>query len=169
MAGLNGERVVAAAQGVGMAERTLRTCSPTSRSESSSASRSGRFQNLSHRIADLAIELECSRLITYDVAARVDAGRDTEAPAVTSMAKVKVTETAKQIALEGMQMMGGYGYACEYDMERHVRRAGADDLRRHQRDSARDHLPVAGSLKPSRSWVSLRSRSTSKRGRRTRS
>ena len=32
-----------------------------------------------------------------------------------------LSEVAKQIALEGMQMMGGYGYASEYDMERHVR------------------------------------------------
>ena len=37
------------------------------------------------------------------------------------MAKLKATETAKRTALEGMQMMGGYGYATEYDMERHVR------------------------------------------------
>ena len=37
------------------------------------------------------------------------------------MAKLKVTETAKKMALEGMQMMGGYGYATEYDMERYVR------------------------------------------------
>ena len=37
------------------------------------------------------------------------------------MAKLKVTEVAKQVALEGMQMMGGYGYATEYDMEGHVR------------------------------------------------
>jgi alkylation response protein AidB-like acyl-CoA dehydrogenase len=90
----------------------------------------GTFQNLSHRIADLAIELECSRLITYDVAARVDAGRGTppELARLTSMAKVKVTETAKRIALEGMQMMGGYGYACEYDMERHVRLALAPTI-----------------------------------------
>jgi isovaleryl-CoA dehydrogenase len=39
------------------------------------------------------------------------------------MAKLKITETAKKVALEGMQMMGGYGYSCEYDMERHVRMA----------------------------------------------
>ena len=39
------------------------------------------------------------------------------------MAKLKATETAKRVALEGMQMMGGYGYATEYDMERHVRTA----------------------------------------------
>jgi alkylation response protein AidB-like acyl-CoA dehydrogenase len=39
------------------------------------------------------------------------------------MAKLKATETAKHVALDGMQMMGGYGYATEYDMERHVRTA----------------------------------------------
>ena len=56
------------------------------------------------------------------------------------MAKLKATETAKRMALEGMQMMGGYGYATEYDMERHVRHALVDDdLRRDQRDPARDH------------------------------
>lgn len=37
------------------------------------------------------------------------------------MAKLKTTETAKRVALEGMQMMGGYGYATEYDMESHLR------------------------------------------------
>ena len=39
------------------------------------------------------------------------------------MAKLKCTEVAKKVSLEGMQMMGGYGYATEYDMEGHVRRA----------------------------------------------
>ncbi len=38
------------------------------------------------------------------------------------MAKLKLTETAKKVALEGMQMMGGYGYATEFDMEHHVRK-----------------------------------------------
>ena len=62
-------------------------------------------------------------------------------PREASMAKLKATEVAKQVALEGMQMMGGYGYASEYDMERHVRATLVDvDLRRHQRDPARDRL-----------------------------
>ena len=39
------------------------------------------------------------------------------------MCKLKATETAKHTALEGMQMMGGYGYASEYDMERQLRSA----------------------------------------------
>jgi len=99
----------------------------------------GTFQALSHRIADLAIELECARLVTFDVAARVDAGRDSpqDLARLTSMAKVKTSETAKRVALDGMQMMGGYGYATEYDMEGHVRRslvtsiwAGTNEIQR---------------------------------------
>ena len=39
------------------------------------------------------------------------------------MCKLKATEAAKRATLEGMQMMGGYGYAVEYDMERQVRTA----------------------------------------------
>jgi alkylation response protein AidB-like acyl-CoA dehydrogenase len=37
------------------------------------------------------------------------------------MVKLYVTETCKKVTLEGMQMMGGYGYSSEYDMERLVR------------------------------------------------
>jgi alkylation response protein AidB-like acyl-CoA dehydrogenase len=57
------------------------------------------------------------------VAARVDANPGALFPREASMAKLKVTEVDKRVSLEGMQMMGGYGYATEYDMERHVRRA----------------------------------------------
>ena len=130
MAGLNGERLVCAAQGVGMAERTMSDLLAYVKERKQFGKPIGTFQALRHRIADLAIELECSRLITYDIAARVDSGRGSpqELAGLTSMAKVKVTETAKRIALEGMQMMGGYGYATEYEMERHVRIALAPPI-----------------------------------------
>ena len=49
--------------------------------------------------------------------------RDALFPREASMAKLKATETARRATLEGMQMMGGYGYAVEYDMERQVRTA----------------------------------------------
>ncbi|MDG6106370.1 acyl-CoA dehydrogenase family protein [Dactylosporangium aurantiacum] len=42
-------------------------------------------------------------------------------PRETSMVKLTATETARRVALDAMQMMGGYGYATEYDMERLVR------------------------------------------------
>ena len=44
-------------------------------------------------------------------------------PQEASMAKLAATELAKKCALEGVQIMGGYGYATEYPMERHLRAA----------------------------------------------
>jgi alkylation response protein AidB-like acyl-CoA dehydrogenase len=81
----------------------------------------GSFQALQHRLADMATEIEAARLMTYWVASRVDEDPDRMLPREASMVKLFVTERAKQIALEGMQMMGGYGYSSEYDMERLVR------------------------------------------------
>jgi alkylation response protein AidB-like acyl-CoA dehydrogenase len=123
MSGLNGERLIGAANALGTAQRALEDLLGYVTERKQFGRPIGTFQALTHRIADLAIEVECSRLITYDVAARVDAhrGSDQELARLTSMAKVKTSETAKKVALEGMQMMGGYGYATEFDMARHVR------------------------------------------------
>ena len=46
-----------------------------------------------------------------------------------------VTETAQRVALEGMQMMGGYGYSSEYDMERLVPRFRPRDLSSRSRST----------------------------------
>jgi len=59
--------------------------------------------------------------MTRWVATLTDEDPDRMLPREASMVKLFVTETTKRAALEGMQMMGGYGYASEYDMERHVR------------------------------------------------
>jgi alkylation response protein AidB-like acyl-CoA dehydrogenase len=108
---------------------------------------------LKHRIADLATELECTRLLVYDVARKVDADPNQMLPREASMAKLKATEVAKRTALEGMQMMGGYGLrvGVRHGAPRPLD-AGDVDLRRHQRDPARDRLedlrPLAGARLP---------------------
>jgi alkylation response protein AidB-like acyl-CoA dehydrogenase len=123
MAGLNVERLIIAAQHLGMAQRTFDDLLAYVREREQFGRPIGTFQALRHRIADLATELECCRLLVYDVAAKVDEDPNRMLPREASMAKLKCTEVGKQIALEGMQMMGGYGYATEYPMEGHVRRA----------------------------------------------
>jgi alkylation response protein AidB-like acyl-CoA dehydrogenase len=139
MAGLNGERMMCCAQCLGMAERTLDDLLAYVKERKQFGRPIGTFQALRHRIADLAVEIESAKALTYDVAERVRSGRGDkdELVRLTSMAKIKTTETAKRVALEGMQMMGGYGYACEYDMERHVRKslittvyAGTNEIQR---------------------------------------
>jgi alkylation response protein AidB-like acyl-CoA dehydrogenase len=124
MAGLDGERLLCAAVGIGVAQRAFDDLLAYVKQRKQFGKSIGCFQALRHRIADLATELECSRLITYEVAARLEnAGASRETTRLTSMAKLKASETAKQVALEGLQMMGGYGYATEYDMESLVRHA----------------------------------------------
>jgi alkylation response protein AidB-like acyl-CoA dehydrogenase len=121
MSGLNYERLILAALMLGTAERAFDDLLTYVKEREQFGRPVGSFQALKHRIADLATEVECCRLLTYDVARKVDANPGAMFPREASMAKLKVTETAKRVALEGMQMMGGYGYATEYDMEGHVR------------------------------------------------
>jgi isovaleryl-CoA dehydrogenase len=122
MAGLNVERLILAALMLGYGERALADTLAYVKERKQFGRPIGSFQALKHRIADLATELECCKLLVYDVARKVDADPGRMLPREASMAKLKVTETARRVALEGMQMMGGYGYATEYDMEGHVRR-----------------------------------------------
>src|SRR4051794_16493 len=123
MAGLNIERLILAAQALGMARRAFDDTLAYVTERRQFDRPIGSFQALKHRLADLVTEIECCRLLVYDVAARVDDDPGRMFPREASMAKLKATETAKRMSLEGMQMMGGYGYATEYDMEAHVRHA----------------------------------------------
>jgi len=128
MAGLNHERLIIAAQLLGVAQRAFDDTLSYVKERKQFGRPIGSFQALRHRLADLATEIETSRLLVYDVAAKTDANPGQLLPREASMAKLKATETAKRAALEGMQMMGGYGYATEYDMERHVRTALASTI-----------------------------------------
>ncbi len=121
MAGLNVERLILAATALGIGQRAFDDVLDYVKERKQFGRPIGSFQSLKHRLADLATELECTRLLVYDVAAKVDADPAQMLPREASMAKLKATEVAKHVSLEGMQMMGGYGYASEYDMERHVR------------------------------------------------
>jgi isovaleryl-CoA dehydrogenase len=121
MAGLNYERLIIAAQLLGVAQRAFDDTLAYVKERKQFGRPIGSFQALRHRLADLATEIETARLLVYDVALKTDANPGQLLPREASMAKLKATETAKRAALEGMQMMGGYGYATEYDMERLVR------------------------------------------------
>jgi alkylation response protein AidB-like acyl-CoA dehydrogenase len=123
MAGLNFERLIIGAQLLGVAERAFDDTLAYVKERKQFGRPIGSFQALRHRLADLATEIETAKLLVYDVAAKTDANPGQLLPREASMAKLKATETAKRAALEGMQMMGGYGYATEYDMEHHVRTA----------------------------------------------
>lgn len=123
IAGLNTERVIVGALALGQARRSFDDTLNYVKTRQQFGRPVGSFQALSHRLADLATEIECTRLLVHDVAQRVDENPGKLMPQEASMVKLKATELAKQAALDGIQMMGGMGYAQEGGMEAQFRAA----------------------------------------------
>lgn len=119
--GLNTERVIIGAMALGQARRAFDDTLDYVKQRQQFGRAIGSFQAISQRLADLATEIEATRLLTYDVAQRVDENPGTLMPREASMVKLKATEVAKLAALEGMQMMGGMGYTREGGMEAQLR------------------------------------------------
>jgi alkylation response protein AidB-like acyl-CoA dehydrogenase len=79
------------------------------------------FQAIQLKIADMATKVDAARLLAYRAAALSEAGKSHTAE--SSMAKLFASETAVEVALEAVQIHGGYGYVKEYPVERYLRDA----------------------------------------------
>jgi alkylation response protein AidB-like acyl-CoA dehydrogenase len=117
--GLNSERLIIAAEGLGLAQRAFDDAVAYSKQRHQFGQPISRFQALQHGFAETATRLLSTRLLTYHTAALLDAGDP--APMQASMAKLAATELARDAALQGMQFMGGAGYTMEYDMQGYLR------------------------------------------------
>jgi len=123
MGGLNYERTILAATSLGLAQRAFDDTLAYVKERRQFGRPVGSFQALQHRLAELATELAQVRLLVRWVARLTDEEPSRMLPQEASMAKLAATELAKRCALEAVQMAGGYGYASEYPMERHLRAA----------------------------------------------
>jgi isovaleryl-CoA dehydrogenase len=123
MAGLNNERVILAASALGLAQRAFDDALDYAKERRQFGRPIGSFQAIQHKFAELATSLAQVRLLVRQVARMTDEDPGRMLPREASMAKLAATELAKRCALEGLQIMGGYGYATEYPMERHLRTA----------------------------------------------
>jgi alkylation response protein AidB-like acyl-CoA dehydrogenase len=121
MAGLNTERVIVGAIALGQARRAFADTLGYVKTREQFGRPVGTFQALSHRLAELATEIECTRLLVHDIAQRVDENPGKLMPQEASMVTLKATEVAKHAALEGVQMLGGMGYTVEGGMEEMLR------------------------------------------------
>jgi len=79
------------------------------------------FQAIQFKVAEMATKTEAARLLAWRAAALADAGRPHTAEA--SMAKLFASESAVEVALEAIQIHGGYGYLKDYPVERYLRDA----------------------------------------------
>lgn len=117
--GLNSERVIIAAVGLGYGQRAFDDAVAYAKTRKQFGHPIARFQALQHGFAETATKLAAARLLTYHSAELIDSGKS--APVEASMAKLLSSETAKEAALQGMQFMGGMGYSMESDMQAYVR------------------------------------------------
>jgi alkylation response protein AidB-like acyl-CoA dehydrogenase len=137
------ERICLFAAHVGTSERLLETAIAYARTRTQFGQPIGKYQAVAHRIADMKVNLEAARLLTYRAAWRLDHARSASLDA--AIAKLFVSESLVQAALATVQVHGGYGYMTEYEVERALtRRRGQHDLLGHQRDAAQHHRPLAG-------------------------
>lgn len=126
MSGLDGGRVNIGCCSLGGAQAALDAAIQYTKERSQFGKTISSFQNTQFKLADMATELEASRLMIYRAANMLDNSVG-GAGAACAMAKRLATDLASKIANDSLQLHGGYGYLSEYGIERIVR-----DLRVHQ-------------------------------------
>jgi hypothetical protein len=113
------ERSCILASVVGTMERKLEECVTYAKERKQFGQSIGKYQAVSHKIAEMKTRLETSRLLLYRLGWLRDQGKATSSDA--SMAKYYVSEAFVQSSLDAVQIHGGAGYMKEAHIERDVR------------------------------------------------
>jgi len=143
---LGATRLQVASTCLGRAERALGHAISYAAEREQFGQKIGKFQGISFKLADMAMELKAAELLTREAAWKYDQGSVTEAD--MSMAKLKATEVLAHIADEAIQIHGGMGLMDELPLERIWRDArveriweGTSEIQRHiiSRELLRPH------------------------------
>jgi alkylation response protein AidB-like acyl-CoA dehydrogenase len=118
---LNSGRIGIASQACGIARACLEESVEYSKERVQFGKPISELQAIQFKIADMAMRVEASELLTLKAAWLESNDLPFEKEA--AMAKCFAGDTAMDAAIEGVQVLGGYGYTCEYPMERHMRDA----------------------------------------------
>lgn len=119
-------RILVAAQALGIAQGGFDRALAYVKQREQFGKKIAQFQVTQHKLADMATKIESSRLLTYKAAWNFDQGRID--PKLTSMAKMSAARTAVEVCDEAIQLMGGYGYMEEYEVERYYRDAKITEI-----------------------------------------
>ena len=87
----------------------------------------GSYQGVKHRAADMLVDVENSKSITYYAAWALDEGA-AEAPLAVSMAKAYVSDAYRRVAAAGIQLHGGIGFTWEHDLHLYFKRAKGSEF-----------------------------------------
>jgi alkylation response protein AidB-like acyl-CoA dehydrogenase len=87
----------------------------------------GSYQGVKHKCADMLIEIENAKSLTYYAAWAVDEGEPDAAMAV-SMAKAAASDAGRKVCAAGIQLHGGIGMTWEHDLQLYLKRAKASEI-----------------------------------------
>ena len=110
------------AQGVGIAQRALEEAVKYAKQRVQFGKPIASFQGLQFMLADMAIEVETARQMAYHAADLIDHGA-TDFTYEACIAKTRGGDAAVKVALDAVQILGGYGYMREYPVEKLMRDA----------------------------------------------
>ncbi len=121
---LNSIRPLVAARGVGLAEGALSYALEFARQREAFGGPIVNLQAIQFMFADMAIQVEAARLLTYQAAWLVDQGRFKREDAhLLSVAKAFSSEAAVRVSSDALQILGAQGYMRDHPLERHYRDA----------------------------------------------
>ena len=123
MSGLNTERVCLGAMSLGLARGAYECALKYAKERVQFGKPIASFQLIQAKLAEMAMLIELSHLITYKGARMADQGRHREMNLVASYAKLFTARAAMKITTEAVQVLGGYGYMKEFPVERMMRDA----------------------------------------------
>ena len=118
---LDGGRIGIASQAIGIGRSVLEDAITYAKTREQFGKPITAFQAIQWKLADMATELDAAELLTLRAAWLEDHKKPYEKEA--AMAKMYASDAAMRASVEGVQILGGYGYSKEYPMERHMRDA----------------------------------------------
>ena len=121
MTGLEAERLNVAARGLGLARAAFEEAIRYAQRRVTFGKPIAEHQTIQIKLADMATRIEASRLLIYSASEKRDRGERCDLEA--GMAKLFATETAAEVSLEAMRILGGNGFSTDFPVERYYRDA----------------------------------------------
>ncbi|MCH4828085.1 acyl-CoA dehydrogenase [Planococcus halocryophilus] len=126
MANLNVGRIGIAAQALGIAEAAYEYAVAYAKEREQFGKPIAQQQGIGFKLADMATQVEASKLLVYNAADLYSKGKNCNKEA--SMAKLFASKTAMDVTIEAIQVFGGYGYTKDYPVERLFRDAKVTEI-----------------------------------------
>ncbi|MFU8869012.1 acyl-CoA dehydrogenase [Natronococcus sp.] len=123
---LNGGRITIAARGVGIARAALDEAREYANEREQFDQPIGEFQSIKHKLADMDTKIQAAKLLMHKAADRKIRGEDYIK--ASAQAKLYASEVSREVANEGIQIHGGYGYTKDFPAERFYRDAKLNEI-----------------------------------------